>query len=165
MNYHYIDEKGMAFLKQIGEKLNKNKISVGTAESCTGGLIARMITSIPESSEHFVGAVVSYSEETKKKILKVSADDIKQYGVVSKSIAEQMALGAMHLLDSQCAIATTGIAGPDGGTSENPVGTVWIAVTVKEKKESRRFFFKGDRQQIVRQSSLHALQMLWDMLD
>jgi PncC family amidohydrolase len=165
MNSHYVNEKEIAFLKQVGEKLFRNKISVGTAESCTGGRIASMITSIPNSSDHFVGAIVSYSEDIKKNILGVSANDIEQYGVVSKPVAEQMALGASHKLKCQCVIATTGIAGPDGDTPENPVGTVWIAVVVIGKIQSKRFLFSGDRQEIVQQSSYKALEMLLNMLD
>lgn len=165
MDSHYVDKKEIAFLKQVGERLIKNKVSVGTAESCTGGRIASMITSNPKSSEHFVGAVISYSAEVKKNILGVSANDIEQYGVVSKPIAEQMALGTIHLLGCQCAVATTGFAGPDGGTYENPVGTVWIAVVVRGNIHSKRFLFNGDRQEIVQQSSHQALQMLLDMLD
>lgn len=165
MNSHYVDEIEIAFIKQLGERLIGNKVSVGTAESCTGGRIASMITAIPRSSEHFAGGIVAYSEEIKKNILGVSANDIEQYGVVSRPVAEQMALGASHELECQCAVATTGVAGPDGGTPDNPVGTVWIAVFVKGKVNSKRFLFSGDRQKVVRQSSYQALRMLFDMLD
>lgn len=165
MNSHYVNEKEIALLKQVGEKLIKNKMSIGTAESCTGGRIASMITSIPKSSDHFIGSIVSYSEEIKKSLLGVSANDLEKYGAVSQSVAEQMASGALKVLKCQCALATTGFAGPEGGSPENPVGTVWIAITVRNKMHSERFLFDGDRQEIVQQSSYQALQMLLGMLD
>jgi len=164
MNRHYVDREEIAFLKQVGEKLVKNKMSVGTAESCTGGRIASMITSIPKSSDHFVGGIVSYSVDIKKQILGVSADDLKKYGVVSQPVVEQMASGAARVLETECAIATSGIAGPDGGNTETPVGTVWIAVLVKGKIHSQGFLFKGDRQEIVQQSCHQALSLLMEML-
>lgn len=165
MNSHYVEENEIALLKQVGERLIENKISVGTAESCTGGRIASMITATPTSSDHFMGGIVSYAEEVKKNILGVSASDLEEYGAVSRTVAEQMALGACNVLKCQCVIATTGIAGPDGGSPENPVGTVWISVVVKKEIQSQRFLFKGDRQEIVQQSSLQAFRMLLDMLD
>jgi len=164
MDRHYLDETEIAFLKQLGERLDSEKLSVASAESCTGGRIASLITSVPGSSEHFVGGIVSYSEEIKKDVLGVSADDIRQYGVVSREVARQMALGAARVFSSPCAVSTTGVAGPDGGTDENPVGTVWITVMVRDDIQTRRFVFSGDRQQIVRQASMQALRMLSDML-
>lgn len=162
---HYVNEKEIAFLKQVGEKLAKNRFSIGTAESCTGGRIASMIASIPECSDRFMGAVVAYSKEIKKDVLGVLLDDLERHGAVSQPVAEQMVLGASCVFDCQCAIATTGIAGPDGGSVENPVGTVWIAVLVRGKIHSKRFLFNGDRQEIVQQSSHKALEMILDMLD
>lgn len=164
MNGHYIGEEEAALLKRLGEKLTKNKMLVGTAESCTGGRIASLITSVPEISDHYQGGIVSYSEDIKKKILGVSGDDIEKYGVVSRPVAEQMASGASRTLECPCAVATTGFAGPDGGSAGTPVGTVCIAVTVEGKIHSKRFLFTGDRQEIVQQSSYQALQMLLDML-
>lgn len=165
MVIHYVDDNEIALLKETGKKLNRKKLTVGTAESCTGGRIASMLASEPESSACFIGGIVSYSEEVKKKVLDVVAEDIEKYGVVSQTVAEQMAQGACRILECSCAIATTGFAGPDGGEDGTPVGTVWIAVTVNENLCTRRFVFPGDRQEIVRQTARQSLQMLLDMLD
>lgn len=165
MESHYVDDNETVLLKQIGKKLKEDQLTVGTAESCTGGWIAGMFASEPESSECFMGGIISYSEDIKKKVLRVSAEDIEQYGVVSQPVAEQMAEGACRVLECPCAIATTGYVGPGGGSSENPVGTVWIAVMVNGEVEARRFLFSGDRQEIVRQASREALQMLWKKLN
>lgn len=165
MENHYVDENENALLKQIGRKLTEYGLTVGTAESCTGGWIAGMFASEPESSECFIGGIISYSEKIKKKVLGVAADDLEKYGVVSRPVAEQMARGACRVLESSCAIATTGYAGPSGGSPGNPVGTVWVAVIVKEEADTQRFLFKGDRQEVVRQASHKALQMLWKKLN
>lgn len=164
MNVHYIDEKEAALLKRLSEKLIENELSVGTAESCTGGRIASLFTSMPEISDHFIGGIVAYSEEIKKSLLQVPAGDIEKFSVVSRPVAEGMARGTARVVECACALATTGFAGPDGGTDENPVGTVWIAVLVKDRVRSERFVFSGDRQEVVRQSSFQALRMLEDML-
>lgn len=164
MKIHYLDEEEIALLKQAGKKLNEYKLTIGTAESCTGGRIANMLASEPDSSEHFIGGIISYSEEIKKKILKVAAEDLEEYGVVSQPIAEQMVRGACQVLECPCSIATTGYAGPDGGSDENPVGTVWIAVKTKGEICSRRFLFSGDRQEIIRQASNQALRMFLEIL-
>lgn len=164
MGTHYVDKKEEALVKQIGEKLAKNKLSAGTAESCTGGRIASLLTSLPDSSDHFIGGIVSYSEDIKKSILGVSTDTLEKYGVVSQPVAEQMALGACRVLGCSCAVATTGLAGPEGDSSGNPVGTIWITAAVEGEVHSERFLFKGDRQEIVQQSSWQALQMLLEML-
>lgn len=165
MGAHYVDDNEIALLKTTGKKLTGNKFTVGTAESCTGGWIAGMLASEPESSECFMGGIVSYSEEVKKKVLGVNPADIEKYTVVSQAVAEQMARGACRVLGCSCAVATTGYAGPDGGEDGTPVGTVWIAVLADEKICSRCFVFSGDRQEIVRQAAREALQMLLQMLE
>ncbi len=164
MNNHYVNEEEVALIKEVGEKLIKNKMLAGTAESCTGGRIASMITSIPKSSDHFVGGIISYSEEIKKEILKVPVKDIDEYGAVSQIVVEKMAKGATYVLGCDCVVATSGIAGPDGGSQDKPVGTVWIATVVKGNILSKCFYFEGDRQEIVQQSSHEGLRMLSRML-
>lgn len=164
MESKYVNQEEVALLKQLGEKLAKNELTVGTAESCTGGRIACLLSSLPEISDHLIGGIVSYSEEIKKKLLGVAADDIEKYGVVSQPVAEQMAFGACQMLECACATATTGFAGPDGGTPENPVGTVWIAAVVQGKVISECFHFEGERQEVVIQSAYKALEMLTHML-
>lgn len=165
MATHYVDDRETALLKHTGNKLTEYKLTVGTAESCTRGWIACMFASEPESSECLIGGIVSYSEEIKKKLLGVSATDIETYGVVSQPVAEQMARGACRELECSCAIATTGFAGPDGGSENTPVGTVWIAVMVKGEVCARRFIFDGDRQEVVRQTSRQAIEMLLEKID
>lgn len=165
MEIHYVDDCENALLKHTGKRLTECKLTVGTAESCTGGWIACMFASEPESSECFIGGIVSYSEEIKKKLLGVSATDIEKYGVVSRPVAEQMARGACRELECSCAIATTGFAGPNGGSEDTPVGTVWIAVMAEGEICSRRFVFDGDRQEVVRQTSRQAIGMLLEKID
>lgn len=156
--YVYEDQENLA--RMVGEALVSNHLQMGTAESCTGGRIASMITSIPGSSEYFVGSIVSYSNDVKQNGLGVNQNDLKLFGAVSRPVVEQMALGAIKVLGCNCAVATSGIAGPDGGTPEKPVGTVWIAAAWDEKVNARLYCFDGDRQQIIQQSAETALQML-----
>jgi nicotinamide-nucleotide amidase len=111
----------------IGKLLIESDATIGTAESCTGGFVANQIVNIPGSSQYFEGSVVSYSNAVKINILGVSRETLEDYGAVSEQTAKEMAEGARRALKTTYAISTTGIAGPDGGTAEKPVGTVWIA--------------------------------------
>ena len=144
----------------IGQLLNKNNLTLATAESCTGGYLAHMITSVPGSSRYFKGSVIAYSNEVKTAQLGVSTEDLKQQGAVSEEVAKAMAEGVRKALNTDIAIATTGIAGPDGGTIEKPVGTVWIAYSDKHKTLAKKFNFSRDRTFIVHWSALAALNMI-----
>ena len=144
----------------IGKLLNKNNLTLVTAESCTGGYLAHMITSVPGSSRYFKGSVIAYSNEVKIAQLGVSTEDLKQQGAVSEEVAKAMAKGVRKKLNADIAIATTGIAGPDGGTVEKPVGTVWIAYSDKHKTLAKKFNFSRDRTFIVHWSALAALNMI-----
>lgn len=163
-NYISVDLSESASLK-LEEKINKlaieRDVSVATAESCTGGFIAHLITSIPGSSTFFKGSVVSYSNEIKENILKVKKQDLNKYGAVSETVVEQMAEGARELLNVDYAVATSGIAGPDGGTIEKPVGTVWIAVASKKETISACFNFSNNRDRNIEKSANMALEMLY----
>ncbi len=106
-------------------------LTLATAESCTGGKLAAAITSVPGCSKVYVGGVVSYSNDVKSKVLGIDSEVLEKYGAVSCETVEAMALRVCHLMNCDCAMATSGIAGPDGGTVEKPVGTVWIAVNIK----------------------------------
>lgn len=163
-NYISVDLSESASLK-LEEKINKlaieRDVSVATAESCTGGFIAHLITSIPGSSTFFKGSVVSYSNEIKENILKVKEQDLNKYGAVSETVVEQMAEGARELLNTDYAVATSGIAGPDGGTIEKPVGTVWIAVASKKKTISACFNFSNNRDRNIEKSANMALEILY----
>ena len=144
----------------IGKLLNKNNLTLATAESCTGGYLAHMITSVPGSSRYFKGSVIAYSNEVKIAQLGVSTEDLKQQGAVSEEVAKAMAKGVRKELNANIAIAITGIAGPDGGTVEKPVGTVWIAYSDKHKTLAKKFNFSRDRTFIVHWSALAALNMI-----
>ncbi len=144
----------------IAEMFVSKNISLSLAESCTGGNIARMITSVPGCSSFFKGSIVSYSNEMKINILKVDAQDIANFGAVSRQIVEQMALGVKQLCLSDYALATSGIAGPDGGTVEKPVGTVWIAVATPTEVFSQKFVFGDHRERNITRASIAALDLL-----
>ena len=128
--------------------------------SCTGGNIARLITSVPGSSEYFTGAIVAYSNNIKIDHLKVNASLINRHGVVSKEVVEDMAKGAINFFSSDYAIAVSGIAGPSGGTKDKPVGTTWIAVSSKDKIVSNKFCFGEHRGRNIQKASFAALNML-----
>jgi len=143
-----------------GQLLTSAKLTLGIAESCTGGNIAHMFTANPGSSSYFKGGIIAYSNEVKQHLLKVSADDLERYGAVSKEVALQMAQGVQQALDTDYAIATTGIAGPDGGTDEKPVGTVWIAVISKQNIKLERYTFAHNRERNILRSSQAAIDLL-----
>lgn len=151
--------------KILGERLFERGLTLGVAESCTGGNIAHLITSVPGSSKYFKGGVVSYSNETKMNVLHVSKESLNKYGAVSESVATEMVEGVANLLKSDCAIATTGIAGPDGGSEEKPVGTAWISTYYKNKVLTKKYGLGKYRTfNIMRASNLGMLQLL-SMID
>ena len=133
---------------------------MATAESCTGGNIAHEITRIAGSSVYFKGSVVAYSNEVKTRVLNVSSEILSGFGAVSRETVLQMVSGVQRLLSSDCAIATSGIAGAGGGSVEKPVGTVWIAVRYGERSEVECFCFEGDREQVIARATQSALLML-----
>lgn len=144
----------------IGKLLSKLGKTISSAESCTGGYIAHLITSIAGSSNYYTGSVVSYTNEVKVNQLLVNNEDIEKYGAVSQQVVEQMALGVRNLLKTDYALATSGIAGPDGATDEKPVGTVWIAVAGPDGVKSKLFHFGEHRGRNIRRSALMAMNML-----
>ena len=151
--------------KIIYEKLKISGLTVSTAESCTGGNIAHRLTLIPGISDCFKGSVVAYHNELKINALGVSARDIEQYGAVSSQVATQMAEGARKVIQTDLAVATTGIAGPTGGTDEKPVGTIWISVSSPERTITRSFNFgQFARENFIERSTMAALMMLNEMI-
>ncbi len=148
----------------LGELLLERELTVSSAESCTGGNIAHRIVQVPKSSAYFLGSVVSYSNDVKANVLGVSRADIDNHGAVSREVAEEMAEGAARLMRTDCAIATTGIAGPDGGTKLKPVGTVWIAVKCGDQLVSECVLFQGDRNTVIESATNHAIVMLINLL-
>lgn len=131
-----------------------------SAESCTGGNIAHKITLIPGSSEVFKGTAVTYATPTKTKVLGVPAETIEKHGVVSQEVVEWMATGVRDLMQADFGVATTGVAGPSGGTEENPVGTVWIGVASAKGIVSKRFNFGKDRENVINRATIMAYEML-----
>ncbi|MGE5426830.1 MAG: competence/damage-inducible protein A [Methylococcaceae bacterium] len=152
------DDDNMALA--IGRMLLQNEQTLAVAESCTGGNIAHYITSNAGSSAYFKGGVVAYSNEIKNKLLNVPVDVIEAKGAVSKEVAEAMALGAMKVLNTDYALSTTGIAGPDGGSEEKPVGTVWIAAAGPNGVISEKYTFRHNRERNIIRSSQTALNLL-----
>lgn len=148
----------------LGDLLVERELTISCAESCTGGNIAHKITQIPGSSAYFMGSVVSYSNDVKADVLNVSRSDLARFGAVSKPVAEQMATGVAQLMRTDCSMATTGIAGPEGGSKFKPVGTVWIAVDLNGKIVSELIQFKGDRNEVIESATNHAIFMLIKML-
>lgn len=145
----------------VGRMLNEHHLTLSTAESCTGGYLAHLITSIAGSSSYFNGSVVSYSNDVKVNVLGVKRQTLDQLGAVSEQTVFEMAEGVKRITNSDCTIAVSGIAGPDGGTFEKPVGTVWIAVhTPNTGTVAKRFLFGDDRERNIRRSALAALDML-----
>ena len=144
----------------IGQMLLNEGATLSTAESCTGGYIAHLITSVAGSSAYFEGSVVSYSNEVKETVLGVSWQSLKDHGAVSKQVVEEMAEGAKRVLKTTYAIATSGVAGPGGGTEEKPVGTVWVAVAGPQGVFSKMYTMGKHRQRNIRKSALAGLHML-----
>ena len=144
----------------VGRLLKQAGKTLSAAESCTGGKISALITSVPGSSEYYLGSVTSYAVSVKENVLGVPADIIGKYGVVSSECAASMAEAARRLTGSDYSVATTGIAGPGGGTQTDPVGTVWIAVSSPERTLTEKKVFKNDRTRNIERFSASALDFL-----
>lgn len=148
----------------LGDLLNKHGYSLATAESCTGGNIAHRITTVAGCSDYFNGGVVAYSNQIKSDLLGVPSMVIYHNGAVSQPVVEAMAIGACNVLNTQCAIATSGVAGPSGGSSEKPVGTVWIAVKTPLGIKSQCFRFPGNRSRVIERATTVAIISLIEEL-
>ncbi|GAB5556277.1 MAG: CinA family nicotinamide mononucleotide deamidase-related protein [Schleiferiaceae bacterium] len=157
-------EKADRLEQLIGIQLKNAGATLSTAESCTGGYIASKITSVPGSSSYFLGSVVAYDNEIKKNWLGVPAGDIEAHGAVSEQVVVAMAEGVKEKMGTTFSIATSGVAGPDGGTAEKPVGTVWIAVSGPEGTLAKKFQFGSHRERNIKKSGLMALDILRKML-
>lgn len=144
----------------VGNLLKDGGKTLSTAESCTGGYIAHLVTSISGSSAYYLGSVVSYANEVKIKELQVEAADIEKHGAVSEKVVRQMAAGALRKFGTDYALAVSGIAGPDGGNDEKPVGTTWIALATPDTIVTKKFLFGEHRGRNIRKAALAALNML-----
>ena len=149
---------------QVVRQFTEKGMTLGTAESLTAGLIAATVADVSGASAVLMGGVVSYDPRVKHEVLGVSQEVIDTVGVVSEACALQMADGARKLLKVDVALSATGVAGPTGGTAENPVGTVWLGLSTAEGTIARRFQFDGDRQSVRRQTVEMALRLALDVL-
>lgn len=156
------EDKAVAAI--LGDLLRAKNLTISTAESCTGGNIAHEITKIAGSSDYFTGSIVSYSNTVKQDILGVPNHILKSNGAVSQPVVEQMCEGVAHLLHTDCSIATSGIAGPGGGTPEKPVGTVWICVKCNNKKITEHHHFPGIRDRVIDRATMTGMLMLIKLL-
>jgi len=157
-NIYGFDKDRMEYV--VGDLLFQKKLTVSTAESCTGGSVAQLLTSKSGSSAYYFGSIVSYSNEAKSNLLGVCANDLENYGAVSQQVVEQMAMGVREKLNTDYGLATSGIAGPTGGTKEKPVGTIWIAVANSQKVISKKLNLGYNREQNILASSISVLNLL-----
>lgn len=153
-----------ALAEELGKLLLQKGLTLSTAESCTGGGIASVITSISGSSEYFKGGIVAYANEVKTALLGVSETTLEKHGAVSEETVLEMAKGAMKSMKTSCAIATSGIAGPGGGTPTKPVGTIWIAAACNDKIVTKKLQGDNGREKNTKNSIEKALSLLIEHL-
>ena len=144
----------------LGKMLKERGLFLATAESCTGGMVAHMITSVSGSSEYYKGTVVSYSNEIKEKVLGVKHKTLEEYGAVSEQTVREMISGVLEVMNCDVAIATSGIAGPTGGTPEKPVGTIWLAAGSKDKIITKKLQLGDNRLKNIETSTVFALDLM-----
>ena len=156
--------EGKFLSKEISDLFWKEGLTLSTAESCTAGNVAAAITAIPGSSHFYRGGIIAYSNEVKENMLGVNPETLENKGAVSEETVIEMVKGAMKSMNSDCAVATSGIAGPTGGTPDKPVGTVWIAVGKQEKIVTMKLEGDEGRQKNIANATQKALQMLRNIL-
>lgn len=149
-----------SIVSQIHKILIKKKKTIAVAESCTGGLLSSLFTQASGSSKYFILGVIAYHNKAKINILKVPAGFIARHGAVSREVAEKMAQQARKIAKTDFGVGITGIAGPTGGTSLKPRGTVFVALSQKGKSISKEFHFKGSRQDIRKKAAIESLKLL-----
>lgn len=150
----------MGLPDEVGALLARHGFTLSVAESCTGGLLGDLLTSVPGSSGYFVGGVIAYSDRVKAGLVGVSRDTLRAHGAVSEAVAGEMASGARRLFGTDLALSVTGIAGPTGGTPQKPVGLVFVALGGPGGVQIQRHLFHGDRAAVKRQSAEAALRLL-----
>lgn len=155
---HFTEGETSGLVERLAAVFTQKKLTLASAESCTGGNIAHWITALPGASDYYLGGVVSYANQVKAGVLGVSTDDLKTHGAVSEPVAKQMAAGARRVTGADWAVSTTGIAGPGGGTPEKPVGTVWIGLAGPHGVEARKFLFSSTRERNIGKASAQALE-------
>jgi nicotinamide-nucleotide amidase len=151
--------------EQLGECMKAKGLMLASAESCTGGWLAKIITDIPGSSAWFTGSVVCYSNESKHSLLGVDENTLKEFGAVSGETVLELSDGLFSHTDADVAVSVSGIAGPDGGSDDKPVGLVWLSWGKRDKSvHANPFNFSGDREEVRKQSIKQALNCLLDLL-
>lgn len=164
INKYIIVEEDLSIHEALLKILEKRGKTLSMAESCTGGYMSHLITSIPGSSKVFLGSAVSYSYALKEIILEVKEETLIKYGAVSEEVVKEMLHGALENFESDYAIACSGIAGPDGGTLEKPVGTVWIAVGNKKEIICNKFLFSNKRLQNIERTAVKGFEMMYSLV-
>ena len=165
VSQYLISDEDAPMEKIVANKLINIGASVSTAESCTGGYIAHLLTSIPDSSSFYHGSIISYSNDVKINQLNVLPETLNKYGAVSKEVVQEMAKGLLSKLKTDYVLAVSGIMGPDVGTPEKPVGTVWVAVANQIEMETKSFHFRFDRQKNIQLTAMNALNFLRQFMD
>jgi PncC family amidohydrolase len=154
------DDELVEIARRVGQSLREHGLRLATAESCTGGLVAHLITEVPGSSDYFAGALVTYANDVKTALADVPSDVLAAHGAVSAQVAKAMAEGTRQRLGVDIAIAVTGVAGPDGGTADKPVGLTYVAVADSEGSDVRRHVWDSDRSGNKRLSAAAALDFV-----
>jgi nicotinamide-nucleotide amidase len=149
----------------LGERLKSSGQTLCTAESCTGGYIAHLITGVPGSSAYYLGSTLTYANKAKTDLLQIPQALIQNHGAVSEEVVTAMAQQARKIIGADYALATSGIAGPDGGTVDKPVGTVWIALAGPNGTEAHKFLFGDNRERNITRAALTALMLLYKKLE
>ena len=156
--------EGKFLSKEISDLFWKEGLTLSTAESCTSGNVAAAITAIPGSSHFYKGGIIAYSDEIKENLLGVSHETLESKGAVSEETVIEMVKGAMKSMNSDCAVATSGIAGPTGGTPDKPIGTIWIAASLKENVVTLKLEGDEGREKNTANATQKALQLLRKLL-
>ena len=159
-----MNRKKNHLIGRVHRNLVDRGMTVAVAESCTGGLLGAALTERPGSSAYFLGGIQAYANSVKEQLLGVSHETLLSFGAVSEEAASEMALGVQRLTGSDWALSTTGIAGPDGGSEEKPVGTVWVSVADSAAVYSHKLLLDGDRSNVRNHTVLEALSMLLERL-
>jgi nicotinamide-nucleotide amidase len=155
-----VSNEDVSMEKVIGQMLMSKNETISTAESCTGGYISQLLTSIPGSSAYFDGSMVTYSYNAKENLLGVKNETLINFGAVSEEVVKEMAMGLLQKMQTNYVIAVSGIMGPGGGTTEKPVGTVWVAVGSATKIVTKLYHFRFDRQKNIQLTAMNALNMM-----
>lgn len=159
------EEKKQVTVESVVNLLKEQKLTVTTVESLTGGMLSCRLTEVPGASEVFRAGFVTYSDEAKSKILGIPEELVLKYGAVSRPVAEKMTLGCPLMKHADVIVSLTGIAGPDGGDAEKPVGLVYIGCNVQGSIHSRKFLFQGNRKEIREAAVEEALYFIWESVN